>query len=63
MAKGKDEKKWCPDCGQISSAKTFVAFRCKHCVKERGVPANLPQHLLDHYGLTKKGTKKPTSND
>lgn len=53
-----DVMKWCPECGQMSSAKNFVAFRCKYCVDEKGAPVNLPQHLIDYYGLTKTDTKK-----
>jgi|DEB0MinimDraft_10_1074344.scaffolds.fasta_scaffold30287_3 antitoxin component HigA of HigAB toxin-antitoxin module len=56
-----DVMKWCPECGQMSSAKDFVTFRCKHCVEERGAPVNLPQHLMDYYGLTKKDIKKRKS--
>ena len=57
MSKQEDKDKWCPECCQFSASKGFTTFRCKSCVKEKGKPSNLPQHLLDHYGIKKHSSK------
>ena len=55
------DQKWCPECGQFSSAKGFIAFRCKQCCKDKGKPEKLPEFLKEYYKNQKQAKKKSRS--